>query len=125
MVPRNSLGRFQGRDDTAIRVTGRLGEFEKGIRIPVVFDDTATHPGLACVWARQRIEELGTQAIRDPGADVALEIKQVALRYSLMSDYTAFVAVDSAHVTEGDHGMTVAVPVPVPDGVRYDTTVQD
>ncbi|GAG97946.1 unnamed protein product, partial [marine sediment metagenome] len=41
----------------------------------------------------------------------------------LMSAYTAFLAVDSAIVTEGDSGVTVAVPVPVPDGVRYDTTV--
>jgi hypothetical protein len=41
-----------------------------------------------------------------------------------MSQYTSFVAVDSSHKTEGDHGTTVAVPVLVPDGVRYDTTVQ-
>ena len=42
-----------------------------------------------------------------------------------MSAYTAFVAVDSTQTTAGDHGVTVAVPVPVPEGVRYDTTVQD
>jgi Ca-activated chloride channel family protein len=118
-------GRFQGRDDTTIRVRGRCGAHERELRIPAAFDDAATHPGLACVWARKRIEELATQAVRDQDADVTHEIKQVALRYSLMSDYTAFVAVDSAHVTEGDHGVTVAVPVPVPDGVRYDTTVQN
>jgi len=40
-----------------------------------------------------------------------------------MSDFTSFVAVDSTTKTAGDHGTTVAVPVPVPDGVRYDTTV--
>jgi len=33
--------------------------------------------------------------------------------------------VDSSRITEGDHGITVAVPVPVPDGVRYETTVQE
>jgi Ca-activated chloride channel family protein len=118
-------GRFKGRDETTIRIRGRCSAFERELRIPVAFDDAATHPGLACVWARKRIEELATQAVRDQDADVAREIRQVALRYSLMSDYTAFVAVDSAHVTEGDHGVTVAVPVPVPDGVRYDTTVRD
>jgi Ca-activated chloride channel family protein len=42
-----------------------------------------------------------------------------------MSAYTAFVAVDSSHKTAGDYGVSVVVPVPVPDGVRYDTTVQD
>jgi len=53
------------------------------------------------------------------------EIKQVALEYGLMSAYTAFVAVDSSRRTEGDHGVTVVVPVPVPDGVRYETTVRN
>jgi Ca-activated chloride channel homolog len=42
-----------------------------------------------------------------------------------MSALTAFVAVDSTAPTEGEFGTTVFVPVPVPDGVRYDTTVQE
>jgi Ca-activated chloride channel family protein len=41
-----------------------------------------------------------------------------------MSAYTAFVAVDSLTRTSGEHGTTVFVPVPVPEGVRYETTVQ-
>jgi len=40
-----------------------------------------------------------------------------------MSPFTAFVAVDSMTKTEGKFGTTVAVPVPAPEGVRYDTTV--
>jgi len=120
-------GRFQGTTRTTIRVSGGLGQSEKEIRIPVEFDRTApTHPGLACVWARKRIEDLsGRMIIRpyDTNADLSSEIKQVALEYGLMSAYTAFLAVDSTRTTAGDHGVTVAVPVP--DGVRYDTTVQD
>ena len=42
-----------------------------------------------------------------------------------MSAYTAFVAVDASRVTEGDHGTVVNVAVPVPEGVRYETTVDD
>jgi Ca-activated chloride channel family protein len=42
-----------------------------------------------------------------------------------MSAYTAFVAVDSMTRTAGGHGTTVVVPVPVPEGVRYDTTVEE
>ena len=52
-------------------------------------------------------------------------MRQTALEYGLVSSYTSFVAVDSLTKTTGDHGTTVAVPVPVPDGVRYETTVQD
>jgi Ca-activated chloride channel family protein len=119
-------GRFQGTTRTTIRVAGCVGESEEEIRIPVGFDRAApTHPGLACVWARKRIEDLATRSTYDTNPDLPGEIKQVALRYGLMSAYTAFLAVDSSRTTQGDHGVTVAVPVPVPDGVRYDTTVQD
>ncbi len=52
-------------------------------------------------------------------------IRQTALDYSLMSPFTAFVAVDGATRTAGDHGITVTQPVPVPEGVRYDTTVKE
>jgi hypothetical protein len=45
--------------------------------------------------------------------------------YNLMSPFTAFVAVDALRRTAGDYGTTVAVPVPVPDGVRYETTVME
>ena len=93
--------------------------------IPVNLKDSdSTHPGIACVWARKRIETLANQATYDNNSELPGQIKQVALEYGLMSAYTAFIAVDSSRQTTGDHGVTVAIPVPVPDGVRYDTTVQ-
>jgi Ca-activated chloride channel family protein len=118
-------GRLQNQKDTTIRVTGRMGEYDKEIRIPVTFDGRSAQPAIACVWARKRIEDLATQATYDGSSTLPAEIKQVALQYNLMSAYTAFIAVDSTQITAGDHGVTVAVPVPVPEGVRYETTVQD
>ncbi|MEN6335352.1 MAG: VIT domain-containing protein [Phycisphaerales bacterium] len=118
-------GRFKGQKGTAIRIAGRAGEDDKEIRIPVKFDGRSTHPGIACVWARKRIEDLAAQATYNASSTLPNEIKQTALEYGLMSAYTAFIAVDSTQTTQGDHGVTVAVPVPVPDGVRYDTTVHD
>ncbi|HSV99965.1 MAG TPA: VWA domain-containing protein [Sedimentisphaerales bacterium] len=118
-------GRFKGQKGTAIRIAGRVGEYEEEIRIPVKFDNRSTHPGIACVWARKRIEDLATQATYNASSSLPNEIKQTALEYGLMSAYTAFIAVDSTRTTAGAHGVTVAVPVPVPEGVRYDTTVRD
>ena len=119
-------GRFQGAAPTTIRVAGKVGQSEKEIRLPVEFNGRApTHPGIACVWARKRIEDLASQCTYDANPDLPCQIKQVALQYGLMSAYTAFLAVDTSQTTAGDHGVTVAVPVPVPDGVRYDTTVQN
>ncbi len=119
-------GRFKGGRNTTVRITGSVGDLTQEIDIPVNLEDsTAAHPGIACVWARKKIETLGNQATYDSNLDLPGEIRQVALEYGLMSSYTAFIAVDSSRKTAGDHGVTVAVPVPVPDGVRYDTTVQN
>jgi len=119
-------GRFKGNSSTTIHVKGNVGDMTQDIAIAVNLDDSAaTHSGIACVWARKKIETLGSQAIYDTNPDLPGEIKQVALEYGLMSAYTAFIAVDSSSKTAGDHGITVAVPVPVPEGVRYDTTVQN
>lgn len=119
-------GRFTGRGDTTIRVTGNIGDLTQEIAIPLNLSESAsTHQGIACVWARKQIETLANRATYDSDLDLPGEIKQVALEYGLMSSYTAFIAVDSSRKTTGDHGVTVAVPVPVPDGVRYDTTVQN
>jgi Ca-activated chloride channel family protein len=51
------------------------------------------------------------------------EIRDLALKFGLLSAYTSLVAVDSCERTSGAYGTSVAVPVPVPQGVRYDTTV--
>ena len=119
-------GRFNGKGDTTIRITGKVGDMTQEIAIPVNLDDsTATHSGIACVWARKKIEDLANQATYDDDRDLPGQIKRVALEYSLMSAYTAFIAVDSLRQTAGDHGVTVVVPVGVPDGVRYETTVQN
>jgi len=119
-------GRFAGRGNTTIRVTGNIGDLTQEITIPVNLSDSAsTHLGIACVWARKQIETLANRSTYDSDSDLPGEIKQVALEYGLMSAYTAFIAVDSSRKTTGDHGVTVAVPVPVPDGIRYDTTVQN
>ncbi|MHC4726985.1 MAG: VWA domain-containing protein, partial [Planctomycetota bacterium] len=123
--PVKLTGRFKGKRKTTIHVSGKVGDLTQEIAIPVNLNSATTHPGIACVWARKRIETLANQATYDNNSDLPVQIKQVALDYGLMSAYTAFIAVDSSRKTTGDHGVTVVVPVPVPDGVRYDTTIQN
>jgi Ca-activated chloride channel family protein len=119
-------GRFKGQNSTTINISGKVGDLAQEIVIPVNLDDSAArHKGIACVWARKKIETLASRTTYDSNSDLPGQIKQVALDYGLMSAYTAFIAVDSSRKTAGDHGVTVAVPVPVPDGVRYETTVQN
>jgi Ca-activated chloride channel family protein len=119
-------GRFESRGDTTIRINGKVGNLDQEIAIAVNLGESGnTHGGIACVWARKKIETLASRATYDGSSELPEQIKQVALEYGLMSAYTAFIAVDSSRQTAGDHGVTVAVPVPVPYGVQYETTVQE
>lgn len=117
-------GRYEGSRPATVRISGRAGGESKTITVAVDAGD-ATRPALASVWARTKIADLEDRATLEGGTEVQPQITQVALNYNLMSAYTAFVAVDSSQRTAGSHGTTVAVPVPVPDGVRYDTTVPE
>ena len=117
-------GKFQGRGTSEIRVKGRLANGEEvALKIPAKLDAGSKHQGLAAVWARRKIASMADRAAYEPNAHLTANIKSLALDYSLMSSYTAFVAVDSSARTQGNFGTTVPVAVPVPQGIRYETTV--
>jgi len=118
-------GRFNGSGDTTIRIAGHAAGRPVELAIPAKLDDShPTHRGLPSVWARMKIADLGDQATYENHEELPGTIKQVALDYGLMSAFTAFVAVDSTRQTEGKAGTTVPVAVPVPEGVKYETTVK-
>jgi len=119
-------GRFHGRGQTTVKVKGKVGGVEREFAIPINLDDASVqHTGISSVWARMKIADLAEQSVWDMSTDFSNSIKQIALDYSLMSQFTAFVAVDSNTKTAGAPGTPVVVPVVVPQGVNYDTTVKD
>lgn len=119
-------GRFDGGGKTRIRVTGKVGGEPREIALDVDLDNaTSTHPGIASIWARMKIKDLAFRGALGEDDGTAERIRAIALEYGLMSAYTAFVAVDTLARTPGDHGTTVTVPVLMPEGVRYETTVRE
>ena len=116
-------GKFSG-DPSTVRVLGSSGGERRTI---MAAGDEQADAGssLAKVWARLRIADLANRLTwaGDPYGELGDAIRNTALRYQLVSNYTSFVAVDSSQKTSGDHGVTVRQAVPVPDGVRYETTV--
>jgi Ca-activated chloride channel family protein len=121
-------GRCRGGWEGTVRVRGVAGHQEQEIAIaaPTAWSGAGTRRGaLSSVWARMRIGELAGQGICRPqlAAECALQVRALALSYGLLSPYTSFVAVDSLTRTEGSYGTTVASPVPVPEGTRYETAV--
>jgi Ca-activated chloride channel family protein len=119
-------GRFEGAGRTTVRVTGRVGNSERTYAIDVDLDEAGSeHAGITGVWARWRIADLSDMEIDSPSAELRQQITRTSLQYKLLCRYTAFLAVDASRQTAGDHGVTVDVPVPVPAGVRYETTVEE
>jgi Ca-activated chloride channel family protein len=109
---------------TAVTVRGRVAGEPASIEVPIVAEAESKRPAIAQIWARMKILDLAERSMWEAqGTELLDQIKRVALEYSLMSKFTAFVAVDSSRVTTGDHGVTVVQPVPVPAGVQYETTV--
>ncbi len=121
-------GRFKGELPSVVKINGRVGNERQVIEAPLAASDAATDArALPAVWARAKISDLSDQAAFDPGpsADFLQQVRGIALEYGLMSPMTSFVAVDSLTRTAGGHGTTVAVPVPLPPGTRYETTVSE
>ena len=116
-------GKCKDKKDCNITVSGKVGSLGQEYIVPAEFSEDTRHDGIAAIWARKKIEILNNMLNTGGADDLANEILTTALNYNLMSKFTSFVAVDSASKTEGDHGITVNLSVPVPEGVKYETTV--
>jgi Ca-activated chloride channel family protein len=118
-------GRYAG-DAHDLVVRGRVGT--EPLALPIAAEPpSAERASLRSLWARLRIEDLASRQLASANGrpDLVRAIRDTALEYGLMSQYTAFIAVDGSERTAGRYGTTVSQAVPVPDGVRYDTTVAE
>lgn len=119
-------GRYEGSMPRRVKVEGRVGwkreTFEGTVR---EHDEELAGRAVQRIWARAKIADLGERMAWDEDRSLPEYTRRVALDHGLLSSYTAFIAVDSSVRTDGTYGTTVNVPVPVPDGVRYETTVSE
>jgi Ca-activated chloride channel family protein len=128
MVVHGRLRPGAGLSDAVVTIRGNSGGEPATIEVPFTVRGIVppqTHPALAKVWARAKLADIADHATPSAMAESVGQIREVALGYGLMSAFTSFIAVDSLAPTAGAFGTTVAVPVPVPEGVRYETTVPE
>jgi Ca-activated chloride channel family protein len=121
----NVIARYTAPASGTAYLTGRLGT--RNVRIPIAVtlpERSPEHPELAPVWARWRIAEL-SQELLTATAQRAGEIKDVitelAIEFRLASQFTSFVAVDESEVRSDGKPVRVDQPVPMPEGVRYES----
>lgn len=119
-------GRFAGNADGAVRISGVAANRPvSSVVSTATVEPGAQPPALPSVWARAKIAALADESTYSPSAELPAQVRHVALEYGLMSAFTAFVAVDSTRRTAGVEGVTVPQGVPVPEGVKYETTVPE
>jgi Ca-activated chloride channel family protein len=112
------FGKYRGRAEGRIAVEGRnaAGAFSHALSVADALP-SKDNAALRWLWARHRIANLSDvgQLGRDPSIDE--EITKLGLRYSLMTEHTSFVAIDSEKRNHEGSVATVEQPLPLPQGV--------
>ncbi len=98
-----------------IKITGKTpkGDFVKIIDVSS-FKEDKENIALKYLWARERIAQLSDY--RKVGVNTKKEIIKLGLKYSLMTEFTSFIAIDTIRRETGEV-VTVKQPLPLPEGV--------
>ena len=106
-------GKWRGPLGGSITLRGHtaLGPYSKTLMVNQYRPDPA-NDALAQLWAREKIRLLGDYQKVAPDSALAEEITALGIQYSLLTDYTSFVAVDSLVRSDGS-----VTPVASPEQV--------
>ena len=93
------------------------GAYQQTMDVTVPAPGVSTHAALRSLWARHRIASLSDQEALTGGEALKAAITQLGLDYSLLTQYTSFIAVDKVVRNPGGEGATAHQPSPLPEGV--------
>lgn len=116
--PLSILGKYRGSPAGTIVVRGKSasGPFERRIKL----EEAKSGPdnaALRLLWARQRLMALADfSQVDHANKDLEKQATALSLKYSLLSPFTSFVAVDKVKRADGQL-VTVKQPLPLPEGV--------
>lgn len=114
------FGKYRGKPQGSIVLSGKTGRGEYEVRIPlsraVVSSD---NEAIKYLWAREQIRRVDDYAggYSEVPKEVEERVTGLGLRYNLLTRYTSFVAVDSVVRNDGSPVVTVRQPLPLPEGV--------
>ena len=117
-------GRLKGATSGTATLVGHAAGERVEIPIRVDVAKARRTDGLASMWARRRIQELEDSLIGAPdgAARVETAVTALALKHSVMSKYTSFVAVDEDEVVNpGGEPERIDVATDLPEGMSHAT----
>jgi Ca-activated chloride channel homolog len=112
------FGKWRGPASGSFELQGKTGQGDYLARLDVagVVPDEG-HRALRYLWARSRVAELSDYGSSSVDADRINEITSLGLKYSLLTQYTSFIAVrEEVRNTQGP-AKDVDQPLPLPQGV--------
>ncbi|HAA02625.1 MAG TPA: hypothetical protein DCE18_04555 [Syntrophobacteraceae bacterium] len=112
------FGKWRGQPKGTISLRGYSGvhAYEQKTDVTSV-KPLATNSALRSLWARSVITRLSDYNILQKNDQRIAEVTELGLKYSLLTAYTSFVAIDSkVRRTEGDL-TRIDQPLPLPEGV--------
>ncbi|MBN1770756.1 MAG: PDZ domain-containing protein [Deltaproteobacteria bacterium] len=121
----NLVARYTRAAEGTAYVEARVGA--RQVRLPVAVrlpEAEAGNAALAPIWARWRISDLSEDLVMaDTDAkrgELKKQITDLAVEFRLVSQFTAFVAVDDSRVVGDGRPLRVVQPVELPEGVSYE-----
>jgi Ca-activated chloride channel family protein len=112
------FGKFAGEPAGTITLRGVGGKGPMTQRFDVAEVGADEQNGaLSYLWARQRIADLSDFGAALGADDAKEEVTALGLRYSLLTNYTSFIAVDETPRNDLGPGEEVKQPLPLPQGV--------
>ncbi|MEQ8766002.1 MAG: VIT domain-containing protein [Planctomycetota bacterium] len=120
------VGRYSQAAEGQLIVKGRAGTRATSLVLPISLPESSeAHAALAPVWARSQITQLTEQLLGQPenAEEIRTQIRDLAVDFQLVSQYTSFIAVDESRVVGDGRPLTVLQPVEVPLGVNRDSAV--
>ena len=115
------FGRKIDNQSGMLRITGMASggvRFEQSFAVSF---EPSGNPAIAQLWGRARIKHLMNQMVSGETTRGVEAVTETALAYQLLSQYTAFIAVDDKVRIEQPHeSVNVAVPVLMPEAVNYE-----
>lgn len=99
------------------QVTAKPYQYALAVNLPA---DEPGNSGLVSIWARAKIGEISSQMYSGEKPELVDQITKLGLDYHLVTQYTSFVAVEKKVVNEGGQTRRVDVPIPIPEGTKYE-----
>lgn len=112
------FGKWRGEPEGIIHLSGKTGnqDYMQDIHVSQV-EPMESNQALPYLWARTKVERLMDYGCYTNHEDVKDEVTALGLNYSMMTEYTSFIAVtETVRNTNGD-STDVNQPLPLPENV--------